>query len=65
MLNQCCSVYIFCFQWRELNKDDKNRYEEKAKKLAEENAAKQAEAERAFNDSLSMFPPSGKYWPWV
>ena len=53
----------FCFQWRELNKDDKNRYEEKAKKLAEENAAKQAEAERAFNDSLSMFPPSGTYWP--
>ncbi len=49
----------FCSQWRELSKDDKVRYEEKAKKLAEENAAKQAEAERAFNDSLSMFPPSG------
>ncbi len=68
--NSLCARVLFfvtiegaaVFQWRELGKDEKIRYEEKAKKLAEENAAKQAEAEKAFNESLSMFPPSGEYF---
>ena len=50
--------YLLQFQWRELGKEEKNKYEEKAKKLAEENAAKQAEAEKAFNESLAMYPPA-------
>lgn len=36
----------------------KQKYEEKAKKIAEEQAAKQEAAEKAFNESLAMFPPS-------
>ena len=45
-----------------MGKEEKNKYEEKAKKLAEENAAKQAEAEKAFNESLAMYPPaSGRF----
>ena len=34
------------------------RYEEKAKKLAEEHAAKQEAADKAFNNSLAMYPPA-------
>ncbi|XP_046358124.1 protein polybromo-1-like isoform X2 [Haliotis rufescens] len=40
-------------RWRNLEKEDKERFEEKAKKIAEEQAAKQQEAERAFNESLN------------
>ncbi|XP_064605184.1 protein polybromo-1-like isoform X3 [Liolophura sinensis] len=41
-------------KWRSLSKEDKERYEEKAKRLAEEQAAKQQEADRAFNESLNQ-----------
>ena len=44
---------IFFSQWRNLSKDEKERFEEKAKKIAEEQAAKQEAAEKAFNDSLN------------
>ncbi|KAK7457993.1 hypothetical protein BaRGS_00039138 [Batillaria attramentaria] len=43
---------IVGLKWRSLTKEDKEIYEEKAKKIAEEMAAKQQEADRAFNDSL-------------
>ncbi|XP_078341273.1 protein polybromo-1-like isoform X10 [Crassostrea virginica] len=39
-------------QWRNLNKEDKEKYEEKAKRIAEEQLAKQQEATKAMNDSL-------------
>lgn len=44
---------IFLCQWRNLSKEEKERFEEKAKKIAEEQAAKQEAAEKAFNDSLN------------
>ena len=47
-----------CLQWRGLVKKDKEFYENKARRIAEEQAAKQEAAERAFNDSLNMFPVS-------
>ncbi|CAE1320781.1 PBRM1 [Acanthosepion pharaonis] len=40
-------------KWRNLSKEEKERFEEKAKKIAEEQAAKQEAAEKAFNDSLN------------
>lgn len=40
-------------KWRNLSKDEKERFEEKAKKIAEEQAAKQEAAEKAFNESLN------------
>nr|XP_034305706.1 protein polybromo-1 isoform X10 [Crassostrea gigas] len=39
-------------QWRNLNKEDKEKYEERAKRIAEEQLAKQQEATKAMNDSL-------------
>ena len=45
-------------QWRGLVKKDKEFYENKARRIAEEQAAKQEAAERAFNDSLNMYPVS-------
>ncbi|XP_069101019.1 protein polybromo-1-like isoform X15 [Argopecten irradians] len=39
--------------WRNLSKEEKEKYEEKAKRVAEEQQAKQQEAERAFNESLN------------
>lgn len=36
-----------------MSKEEKEKYEEKAKKVAEEQQAKQQEAERAFNESLN------------
>lgn len=36
-----------------LNKEEKEKYEEKAKRISEEMAAKQLEADRVFNDSLN------------
>lgn len=47
-------LMFFFSKWRSLSKEDKERYEEKAKRLAEEQAAKQQEADRAFNESLSQ-----------
>lgn len=47
-------AYVMCvFQWRTLSKEDKEKYEERAKRIAEDMAAKQQEADRAFNDSLN------------
>lgn len=40
-------------KWRNLTKEEKEKYEEKAKRIAEEQQAKQQEAERAFNESLN------------
>jgi hypothetical protein len=48
---------FFPFQWRNLPKAEKEKFEERAKKIAEEQQAKQQEAERAFNESLQMYPP--------
>lgn len=39
-------------QWRNLNKEDKEKYEERAKRIAEEQLAKQQEATKAMNESL-------------
>ncbi|XP_021376480.1 protein polybromo-1-like isoform X20 [Mizuhopecten yessoensis] len=39
--------------WRNLTKEEKEKYEDKAKRVAEEQQAKQQEAERAFNESLN------------
>ena len=39
-------------QWRSLTKEEKEVYEERAKKIADEMAAKQQEADRAMNDSM-------------
>eukprot|EP00105_Crassostrea_gigas_P034204 XP_019918352.1 PREDICTED: protein polybromo-1-like isoform X16 [Crassostrea gigas] len=39
-------------KWRNLNKEDKEKYEERAKRIAEEQLAKQQEATKAMNDSL-------------
>ena len=44
-------------QWRNLPKCEKERYEEKAKERAEENQAKQDQADKALDESLSMYPP--------
>ncbi|XP_060077506.1 protein polybromo-1-like isoform X10 [Ylistrum balloti] len=44
---------IVGLKWRNLSKEEKEKYEEKAKKVAEEQQAKQQEAERAFNESLN------------
>ncbi|XP_052070858.1 protein polybromo-1-like isoform X2 [Mytilus californianus] len=41
-------------KWRNLSLDEKQMYEGRAKKIAEEQVAKQQEAERAFNESLSQ-----------
>lgn len=43
---------LMFWQWRNLNKEDKEKYEEKAKRIAEEQLAKQQEATKAMNDSL-------------
>ena len=40
-------------QWRNLEKEEKEIYEEKAKRIAEEQQAKQEAAEKAFNESLN------------
>ncbi|XP_062616162.1 protein polybromo-1-like [Saccostrea cucullata] len=39
-------------QWRNLDKSEKEKYEERAKRIAEEQLAKQQEATKALNDSL-------------
>ncbi|XP_048738876.1 LOW QUALITY PROTEIN: protein polybromo-1-like [Ostrea edulis] len=39
-------------QWRNLSKEEKEKYEERAKRVAEEQLAKQQEATKALNDSL-------------
>ncbi|KAL3851885.1 hypothetical protein ACJMK2_015582 [Sinanodonta woodiana] len=44
---------IVGLKWRNLTKEEKEKYEEKAKKIAEEQQAKQQEAEKAFNESLT------------
>ncbi|XP_025107181.1 protein polybromo-1-like isoform X2 [Pomacea canaliculata] len=44
---------IVGLKWRTLSKEDKEKYEERAKRIAEDMAAKQQEADRAFNDSLN------------
>ena len=43
----------FLEQWRNLEKEEKEKYEEKAKRIAEEQQAKQEAAEKAFNESLN------------
>ncbi|XP_036370884.1 protein polybromo-1 isoform X2 [Octopus sinensis] len=48
-------------KWRNLNKDEKEKFEEKAKKIAEEQAAKQEAAEKAFNESLNPQSPWSDY----
>lgn len=40
-------------QWRNLTKEEKEKYEERAKKIAEEQVAKQQEADKALNESLN------------
>ena len=45
-----------CLQWRGLVRKDKEFYESKARRIAEEQTAKQEAAERAFNDSLNQYP---------
>ncbi|GFS20715.1 protein polybromo-1 [Elysia marginata] len=45
-------------KWRALAKTDKDVYEEKARKVAEEMAAKQQEADKALNDSLRAQSPA-------
>ena len=47
-----------CLQWRDLPKEEKQHYEDRAKRIADEQAAKQEEADRAFNLSLQKFPPA-------
>ena len=59
IINNICYVS----QWKSLPKETKDRFEAKAKKMCEEQAAKQAEAERAFNESLSVFPPAASPGP--
>ncbi|OWF39312.1 Protein polybromo-1 [Mizuhopecten yessoensis] len=44
---------IVGLKWRNLTKEEKEKYEDKAKRVAEEQQAKQQEAERAFNESLN------------
>ncbi|XP_064633737.1 protein polybromo-1-like isoform X4 [Lineus longissimus] len=44
-------------KWRNLPKAEKEKFEDRAKRIAEEQQAKQQEAERAFNESLQMYPP--------
>ncbi len=41
----------------------KEKYEAQAKQMAQEQAAKQAEADRAFNESLNQYPPSRSQSP--
>ncbi|XP_074645019.1 protein polybromo-1-like isoform X2 [Tubulanus polymorphus] len=43
-------------KWRNLPKHEKERFEEKAKKIAIEQKEKQLEAERAFAEALAMYP---------
>ena len=45
--------HFFLDQWRNLEKEEKEKYEEKAKRVAEEQQAKQEAAEKAFNESLN------------
>ncbi|KAL5013533.1 hypothetical protein ScPMuIL_007803 [Solemya velum] len=40
-------------KWRNLTKEEKEKYEERAKKIAEEQIAKQQEADKALNESLN------------
>ena len=40
-------------QWKALPKEQKEKYELKARRLMEENVLKQAEADRALNESLA------------
>lgn len=49
-------------KWRNLSQDEKQMYESRAKKIAEEQAAKQQEAERAFNESLSQQQQQQSPW---
>ncbi|BFZ08168.1 hypothetical protein BsWGS_11204 [Bradybaena similaris] len=44
-------------KWRALSKADKDVYEEKARKIAEEMAAKQQEADKTLNDSVRSQSP--------
>lgn len=48
-----CMIYWWLLQWRNLEKEEKEKYEEKAKRIAEEQQAKQEAAEKAFNESLN------------
>ncbi|KAK2168324.1 hypothetical protein LSH36_18g10050 [Paralvinella palmiformis] len=45
-------------RWKALDPELKVRFEDKAKVMAQEQAAKQAEADRAFGDSLNFYPVS-------
>ncbi|GFO15453.1 polybromo 1 [Plakobranchus ocellatus] len=45
-------------KWRTLSKADKDLYEDKARKVAEEMAAKQQEADKALNDSIRSQSPA-------
>ncbi|KAK3800671.1 hypothetical protein RRG08_003077 [Elysia crispata] len=45
-------------KWRALAKSDKDIYEDKARKVAEEMAAKQQEADKALNDSIRAQSPA-------
>lgn len=40
-----------------MDKEEKEKYEEKARRIAEEQQAKQADAERAFNMTLQQQQP--------
>ncbi|XP_053378046.1 protein polybromo-1-like isoform X6 [Mercenaria mercenaria] len=44
-------------KWRNLEKEEKEKYEDKARRIAEEQQAKQADAERAFNMTLQQQQP--------
>ncbi|KAL8620376.1 hypothetical protein ACOMHN_013001 [Nucella lapillus] len=47
---------IVGMKWRALTKEEKEVFEERAKKIADEMAAKQQEADKALNDSLQHSP---------
>ncbi|XP_035825265.1 protein polybromo-1 isoform X1 [Aplysia californica] len=48
-------------RWRALTKAEKDVFEEKARKIAEEMVAKQAEADKALNDSVRSQSPWSDY----
>ncbi|XP_076447907.1 protein polybromo-1-like isoform X4 [Babylonia areolata] len=47
---------IVGMKWRALTKEEKEVFEERARKIADEMAAKQQEADKALNDSLQQSP---------
>ncbi|CAG5124399.1 unnamed protein product [Candidula unifasciata] len=50
-------IYLSNLQWRALSKAEKDVFEEKARKIAEEMAAKQQEADKMLNDSVRSQSP--------